>query len=108
MSLSTYKIFISPELEKALDKRLPEQLHKTFEKKLDFFRQDRYYPSLNTKKLNVNQQILNQLRVDHVYEFKINDSYRCIFYVIDPKNENEGKIIIYDVGDHDYIIRKFK
>lgn len=109
MNLNTYKVFIDEDLDRAINKRLPKELHKAFEEKLKSFQESPFHPSNNTKKIVVSQRLLKQLQVDDVYTFRISQSYRCLFHVIHPKSENEqGKIIIADVGDHDYMKRQFK
>ena len=104
MSLNNYGIFIHPNLKKNIKKNLPDNLKKVFNKKLEFLSNNKYYPSLNTKKYDACGKTLKRLRVDEIWEFYINHhEYRCIFYVI----HNKEKIIIADVGNHDYLKRKY-
>jgi len=102
--LYNYKIFSDPNLKKSIEKNLPEKLRKIFDKKIKYFSENPFYPSLNTKKYNVSKKTLKRLGVDGVWEFYINrHEYRCIFYTID----SEQKIIIINVGNHEQIKRKY-
>lgn len=104
MQLSEYEIFTSDDLKKSIDKNLPHELRKIFDKKMGYFARNPHYPSLNTKKYNVSNKTLKILGVDEVREFYINRrEYRCIFYVI----HSEKKIIIAEVGNHEQIKRKY-
>ena len=103
MNLSEYGIFTHPDLQKSLDKNLPECFRKVFDRKMAYFAKNFHHPSLNTKKYNTRKQTLKRLGIDEVWEFYINrKDYRCIFYVI----HEEKKIIIVDVGKHSQLERR--
>ncbi len=100
MKLSEYKIFIN----NSLKENLPYELRKIFDRKMDYFAKNPFHPSLNTRKYSVSGKTLKFLGVDEVWEFYINRrEYRCIFYTI----HSEKKIIIAEVGNHEYIKRKY-
>lgn len=102
--INNYEIFIHPNLKKSIEKNLPEKLRKIFDRKIEYFSENPFYPSLNTEKYNVSKKTLKRLGVDGVWEFYINRrEYRCIFYTID----SEQKIIIVYVGKHKQIKRKY-
>jgi len=102
--VANYNILISPNLEKIIKKNLDSRLKKVFEKKLGYFKQNPYHPSLNTKKLNCSSSVLKDLGVDEVYEFYINRrDYRCVIYV----NHGDQSIIVANVGNHNQIKRKY-
>lgn len=104
MQLSEYEIFTNNGLKESIDKNLPCELRKIFDKKMGYFAKNRFYPSLNTKKCDVSSKTLKFLGVDGVWEFYINRrEYRCIFYTID----SEKKIIIVEVLNHEQIKRKY-
>lgn len=104
MNLNKYEIYSHPKLEKNIKKNLPDSYKKVFDKKLKYLSGNVSHPSLNTKRYGACSKTLKRLGVDEVWEFYINGrDYRCIFYVI----HNEEKIIIADVGDHNYLKRKY-
>lgn len=104
MELNEYAIFTNSGLKKSIEKNLPSELRKIFDKKMGYFAKNPHHPSLNTKKCNVSDKTLEILGVDEVWEFYINRrEYRCIFYTI----FSEKKIIIVEVGNHEQIKRKY-
>lgn len=104
MKLSEYTIFTNNGLKESIEKNLPYELRKIFDKKMSYFANNPHHPSLNTKKCNVGDKTLKFLGVDEVWEFYINRrDYRCIFYTI----HSEKKIIIAEVGNHKQIKRKY-
>lgn len=104
MNLNKYVVLKDKKLERRIEKNLPGHLREIFDRKLAYFSENPYHPSLNTKKYDTNKKTLRRLGVDEVWQFYINrKEYRCIFYVI----HNEKKIIIVDVGNHDQIERNY-
>ena len=100
---NSYTILFEKRFQRVLDK-LPEDVKDAFNAKMDYFRSNPHYPSLNTKPLTVSVQKLKQLGVDQVYEFYINRrDYRCVFYVI---HEAKEVIIVY-IGNHTQVKNKF-
>jgi len=85
-------------------KKLPKNLKEALDQKLKLFAQQKNYNSLNTKKLVVRQQFLNKNSIDEVWEFRLNSSLRCIFYV----NEKEKLIILVFVGKHEEVQKLIK
>ena len=101
---NSYEIYLSPDLEGVIRKNLPQELRKVFDRKITYLSINIFYPSLNTKKYNVDDKTLGRLGVDEVWEFYINrKDYRCIFYVI----HEAKKIIIADIGTHDQLKRRY-
>ncbi len=66
--------------------KLPKSIQKKIDKQIQLLMQDFYYPSLNTKKL--------QLNIDW-WEFRVDYHYRMVGRKID------GQIILHSVGPHD-------
>lgn len=104
MSLDkTYDIKVGGKFNKHIKKNLTPKHKKLLDKKLKFFSENPHHNSLNTKKYGVSKKTLKRLQVDDVYEFYINMSLRCIFYVV-----HDIKIIILAfVGNHDECERKY-
>jgi len=104
MSIRHYNVFISPNLKGRIEENLPPELKGVFDRKVKYFSNNPFHPSLNTKKYNVSEKALKTIGIDEIWEFYINRyEYRCIFYVI----HNEQKIIIVDVGNHRQIEKKY-
>ncbi|MBD3365930.1 hypothetical protein GF360_01150 [candidate division WWE3 bacterium] len=91
-----YTILVSRKFNKYVKKKLPRSLKKALDRKVKFLAQNPYHTSLNTKKLKVSRRRLRDLEVDHVYEFRINMGFRCVFYV---RNKTKT-IILARVGNH--------
>ena len=102
---SSYEILIDKEqLETVLQKNLPQNMRKVFDRKLGYFSKNPLHPSLNTKKYNCGKNVLRDLGVDEVWEFYINRrDHRCIFYVI----HETKKVIIAYVGNHQIVKRRY-
>jgi len=100
---NTYEIYTEKKFQKTIKKNLPGQLRKVFNRKLNYFKNNLNHPSLNTKPYNVSSKKLKSLGVDEVYEFYINMSIRCVFYVI----HEDKQIIIAYVGNHEQVKNKF-
>ncbi len=104
MSLDNkYKVLTHPDLQKSIDKNLPSNLRKVFDKKVKYLSSNIKHPSLNTKPYHVSEQKLKQLGVDKVFEFYINMSFRCMFYV----QNDEKQIILTFVGNHKQVKTKY-
>lgn len=100
----SYSVQALPAIEKTIRKNLTPDLKRIFDKKVENLAADPSWPSLNTKPLHVSEQSLKQLGVDEVYEFRINMSYRCVFYLIHA----EKLMILAYVGNHEQVARKYK
>ena len=101
---STYTILIDSGLDKIL-KKLPEDVRKVFNRKLEYFKSNPNHPSLNTKPYQVSEKFLKNLEIDQVFEFYINRrDYRCILYVSHLKKE----VIIAFIGNHTQISNRLK
>lgn len=99
----SYGIFLDPRLSKVIKKNLSPQLKKAFDRKLNYFKENLHHPSLNTKRFNASAKVLRELGVDEIYEFYINMSIRCVFYVVNSTKQ----IIIAYVGNHEQVKKKF-
>lgn len=99
----SYKILIDKKFNKILRKKFTPQLKKAFDKKLAYLIDNPEHPSLNTKRYSANSKILSQLRVDEIYEFYINMSYRCVIYLRHTSKE----LIIAFVGSHEDLKAKY-
>lgn len=99
----SYEILVVEKFPKILKKNLPTNLRKIFDRKLEYLRTNLHHPSLNTKLYNASSKILRELGVDEIYEFYINKSIRCIFYVV---NDSKQIWIAY-VGKHEQVKAKF-
>ncbi|MFA6519155.1 MAG: hypothetical protein WCV93_05950 [Candidatus Shapirobacteria bacterium] len=99
---SSYGVFFDKSFSRSFAKNIPKGLKKSFDQKLKLLSNDPKYPSLNIKKLNVSQKFLKVNQVDEVGEFRINLSYRCIFYLVHA----EKQVILVFVGDHQEV-KKF-
>src|SRR3989344_2323626 len=100
---SSYSIVVDKKFHKYIEKNLPQQLKKVFDRKLGYLSENPSHPSLNTNPYNVSNKTLKYLGVDAVYEFYINRGFRCIFYVIRAKKQ----IILAFVGNHEDVKRRF-
>lgn len=96
-----YSIKSTREFQKIVKKKLPKQLKKSLDRKIELFSSQLNYPSLNTKRLIVSEKFLKSQGIDEVWEFRINMGFRCIFYV----QEEEKTIILVFVGNHDDVKR---
>lgn len=101
---SSYSIFTERRLDKYIRKNLPPEIKGLLDEKLKYFAQNPKHPSLNTKPYTVSKKKLKQLEVDAVYEFYIDLSYRCVFYVI----FEEKQIILAFVGNHNQVKNHLK
>ena len=102
---NAYKILIDREqLETIIQKNLPQHLRKVFDRKLGYFSENLFHPSLNTKKYNAGKNVLRNLGVDEIWEFYINRrDHRCVFYVM----HETKRIIIAYVGNHQTVERRY-
>ena len=94
-----YTILVHKKFAKVIDKKLPAQLKKVLNRKLNYLKDNPRHPSLNTKALNVAESWCHQRGIDEVFEFRINMGFRCVFYVSHARRE----IILAFVGNHDDI-----
>lgn len=101
--VENYKILTLEGFEKSLKKNLPLEVRKIFNRKLDYLSTNPDHPSLNTKQLTVGLQTLKKLEVDKVWEFRINTSFRCVFYT----RSSDKSIILALAGNHDLVNKKF-
>lgn len=101
--VGNYKILVTKDFEKSLKKNLPPEVRKVFHRKLVYLTTNPDHPSLNTKQLMVSFQTLKRLEVDKVWEFRINMSFRCVFYT----KSKEKSIILALAGNHDLVNKKF-
>lgn len=103
--IGPYKIFYrNKKIEEAIKSGLSVKFKEIYDKKLDYLANNPNHPSLNTKSLSISKKRLKELRASAVYEFRINMSYRCVFYM-DQVNK---RIIIACVGNHNEIQRYCK
>lgn len=101
---SSYSVVAHPKLQKSIRKNLPPDLKKIFDRKVNYLAENPEHPSLNTKQFNVSRVKLKELEVDEVWEFRINMSFRCIFYL---DYANRLMILAY-VGDHTEVRNRYK
>lgn len=71
---------------------LPKQIQKKAEKQENLFRQNPFYPSLHTEKL--------EPRSKEVWSFRIDKKYRIFFRFIDS-----NKVLLLTAGPHDWIYK---
>lgn len=100
---NSYSIATHEKFQKALGKNLPGNLRKIFNRKIEYLAANPRHPSLNTKPYLVSRAKLKELGVDEVWEFYINMSFRCVFYLI----HGEKLMILAYVGDHDKVKKKY-
>ncbi|MEK9167519.1 MAG: hypothetical protein AAB613_02155 [Patescibacteria group bacterium] len=100
---SSYTIVLHETFQKTLKKNLPTNLKNTFNRKIEYLAANPQHPSLNTKSYLVSRAKLKELGVDEVWEFYINMSFRCVFYLI----HGEKLMILAYVGDHDKVKKKY-
>lgn len=98
-----YTILEAPEFVRAVRKNLPVELRKILYRKIEYLAQNPRHPSLNTKKLAVNKSTLNRIGADEVWEFRINMSFRCVYYVVHSKR----RLILVLAGNHDIVTKRF-
>lgn len=98
-----YTILESVDFEKVVKKNLTPQLIKILDRKIKYLAENPRHPSLNTKKLTVSQSTLTRVGADEVWEFRINMSFRCVYYVIHAKRQ----LILALAGNHQTVDRKF-
>lgn len=101
---SSYTIVIHEKFQKTLKKNLPGYLRKIFDRKVKYLATNPQHPSLNTKQYTISQAKLKDLGVDEVWEFRINMSTRCIFYL----DHTERLMILAYVGDHTEVKNRYK
>ncbi|KKU43906.1 MAG: hypothetical protein UX60_C0014G0005 [Berkelbacteria bacterium GW2011_GWA2_46_7] len=101
---SSYVVVIHKKFQKTLEKNLPTDLKKVFNRKLEYLAANPLHPSLNTKQYSVSRAKLRELEVDEVWEFYINMSFRCVFYLV---HEEKLMILAY-VGDHTEVKNRYK
>ena len=85
------EIFIAEEFEKHYQK-LPLSIQKKAEKKEQIFRQNPFYPSLRTEKL--------EPRHKETWSFRIDREYRILFRYLGP-----NKVIFLICGHHNWIYK---
>jgi mRNA-degrading endonuclease RelE of RelBE toxin-antitoxin system len=85
------EILITEEFEKQYQ-RLPLPIQKKAEKKEKIFRQNPFYSSLHTEKLEPKSK--------EVWSFRIDQEYRILFKYLNP-----NKIIFLTCGHHSWIYR---
>ena len=85
------EIFLTDEFIKRYS-HLPSSIRKKAEKQEKLFRQNPFYPSLHTEKL--------EPKGKQVWSFRIDRSYRVLFKFIE-----EGDVIFLTVGPHDWIYK---
>ena len=85
------QIIITEEFEKRYG-CLPAHIKKKAEKQEKLFKQNPFYPSLRTEKL--------EPKGKQVWSFRIDKSYRIIFRFIDSKI-----VLFLSVGSHDWVYR---
>lgn len=100
---SSYDIVTHEKFQRALEKNLPRVLRRTFDRKVKYLAANPQHPSLNTKQYNISQAKLKALGVDEVWEFRINMSMRCIFYL----DHAEKLMILAYVGDHTEVKNRY-
>ncbi|HBL51658.1 MAG: hypothetical protein A2694_02950 [Candidatus Blackburnbacteria bacterium RIFCSPHIGHO2_01_FULL_40_17] len=100
---SSYEIFIDKKLPKIIKRNLPQNLKKVLDRKLKYLATNPNHPSLNTKSYDVSKQTLGRLEVDAIFEFYINMSFRCVFYV----RQKEKRLIIAFVGNHEAVKNRY-
>lgn len=71
---------------------LPKSIQKKAEKQEKLFRQNPFYPSLHTEKL--------EPKGKQVWSFRIDKSYRVMFRFI-----NSNKVLLLTVGPHSWIYK---
>lgn len=101
---SSCLVVVHPKLQKSIQKNLPPDLRKVFDRKVAYLAENPEHPSLNTKQFNVSQAKLRELGVDEVWEFRINMGMRCIFYL----DHAEKLMILAYVGNHDEVKNRYK
>lgn len=97
-----YEICIETDFLKILKKK-PE-VKKLFDRKIVLLKENLFHGSLNTKPINVSQQKLRQIGADAVYQFRLNMSFRCVFYV----DETKQRITLVYVGNHEQVKKFYK
>ncbi len=101
---NSYTVFQHKSFIKIASKNLGPQLIKILHKKIELLAQDPYIPGLNTKQVTVSDQKLRALNVDAVFEFRINMSFRCVFYV---READKIMILVY-CGNHEAVRKHLK
>ncbi len=85
------EVFLTDEFLKRY-RQLPSSIRKKAEKQEKLFRQNPFYPSLHTEKL--------EPKGKQVWSFRIDRSYRVLFRFVDG-----GDVIFLTVGPHDWIYK---
>lgn len=85
------EVFITEEFKKRY-RNLPRVVQQKAEKQERLFRQNPFYPSLNTEKLKPKQK--------EVWSFRIDKKYRIFFRFIDS-----NKVRFLTCGPHDWIYK---
>jgi toxin HigB-1 len=71
---------------------LPDVIKKKAEKQEKLFRQNPFYPSLHTEKL--------EPRGKQIWSFRVDKNYRVLFRFVDGRN-----VVFLTVGTHDWIYK---
>lgn len=102
-----YTVYIIEDFWDAAKENVPKQYHDLIKEKLNYFKNNPHYPSLNTKPFSCSSRIKDRLKkqgVDEIWEFYVNrKKYRCVFYVLHEKKE----LIVVYVGNHDQLRNKY-
>lgn len=85
------EIFTTDEFEERY-KKLPATIRKKAEKQETLFRENPFYPSLNTEKL--------EPKGKQIWSFRIDKKYRIFFRFLE-----ESKVLFLTVGPHDWIYK---
>lgn len=85
------QIFVADEFQKYYQK-LPKSIQKKAEKQEKIFRQNPFYPSLHTEKLEPKGR--------QVWSFRVDKSYRIAFRFI-----KGNEVFFITVGPHDWIYK---
>jgi toxin HigB-1 len=85
------EVFLTDEFIKRYN-QLPSSIRKKTEKQEKLFRQNPFYPSLHTEKL--------EPKGKQVWSFRIDRSYRVLFRFIEG-----GDVVFLTVGPHDWIYK---
>ena len=85
------EIFKTRKFEKEYNE-LPLHIQKKAEKQEKLFKNNPLHPSLHTEKLSP--------RWKNVWSFRIDDSYRIVFRLLD-----KDKILFLNIGPHDWIYK---
>ena len=102
-----YTVYVIEEFWNSAKRNVPQKYHDLIKKKLEFFKTNPRYPSLNTKPYacsSKTKEALKRQGVDEIWEFYVNGKkYRCVFYVLHATKE----LIVVFIGSHDQIRNKY-